>query len=151
MKIKIPSHNGRPVTRAQRESLVECARGMVGVPWQHMGRNRQGLDCAGLLILAIHEAMGVWVEVSDYSPWPDMATMRRICNEALLRKDFKQLSFGDVALMYAPGLGVVHLGWFTGETLIHADNSPSIKRVTEGRVDLSWILRGVYEVPQYEA
>lgn len=150
MIVKVPNHNGRPVNQAQRRALIECARGLVGTRWQHMGRNRQGLDCAGLVILAIHDALGAWVEVGDYSPWPNQAVMRKICNQTLLKTDSKQLSFGDVALLYAPGLGVIHLGWYTGETLIHADNSPGVKRVVEERVNIEWVLRGAYEVPQYE-
>lgn len=35
----------------KREEIVEAARGWMGVKWRHMGRNRQGLDCLGLLVV----------------------------------------------------------------------------------------------------
>ena len=32
--------------------LDQAARAYIGVPWQHHGRSRHGLDCVGLLFLA---------------------------------------------------------------------------------------------------
>lgn len=33
-----------------RQQLIACARAFLGVRFVHQGRNRQGLDCLGLLI-----------------------------------------------------------------------------------------------------
>lgn len=34
-----------------RAEVVAAARRWVGVPWLHQGRNRHGVDCAGLLLV----------------------------------------------------------------------------------------------------
>lgn len=34
-----------------RISILEEARSWIGVPWRHQGRNRLGIDCAGLTIV----------------------------------------------------------------------------------------------------
>jgi cell wall-associated NlpC family hydrolase len=31
--------------------IVSAARSWLGVPWRHQGRTRQGVDCAGLVVL----------------------------------------------------------------------------------------------------
>lgn len=33
-----------------RADIVQTARSYLGVKWKHMGRDREGLDCVGLLI-----------------------------------------------------------------------------------------------------
>lgn len=150
MVIKIPKSNGR-ITEEQREEIIRCARELIGVRWHHMGRNRMGLDCAGLLVLTVYEAMGAWVEVSDYSPWPRPAQMRHACNQILRPKQREELTPGDVVLLYVPGLGVVHLGWFTGDTIIHSCSEPHARKVVETPISKDWNLRKVYEVPCYQA
>lgn len=149
MKILVPPHSGQAVNESQRQALLEVARSLVGVRWQHMGRSRQGLDCAGLLILVVYEVIGAWVEVSDYSPWPNERVMREMCNLILLPIKREDLAPGDAALLYTRGLGVVHLGFYTGRTLIHANNAAGIMKVVENRIHPDWHLRGTYAVPQF--
>jgi len=43
--------------------LVDAARGYLGVKWRHRGRSRNGLDCAGLGVLAYRDC---GVELPDY-------------------------------------------------------------------------------------
>lgn len=38
------------------ERLLASARGFAGVPFRHLGRNRAGVDCVGLILLAAAEA-----------------------------------------------------------------------------------------------
>lgn len=42
-----------PLTEAEREALVLAARAYIGVRWQHQGRTARGLDCAGLVMVAL--------------------------------------------------------------------------------------------------
>lgn len=147
MKVIIPP-KGQAVTYEKRLELIECAKSCIGIPWQHLGRNRYGLDCAGLLILVVHEVLGVWVEISDYSPWPSPNVMREMCNKALIRKH-GEIILGDIVLCYAPGYGVIHLGWHTGNSMIHASNEIGEKKVIETSIQSDWRIRGIYEVPQY--
>jgi cell wall-associated NlpC family hydrolase len=44
-----------------REEIVAAARAYVGAPWRHQGRSRQGLDCAGLVVLVARD-----LGLSDY-------------------------------------------------------------------------------------
>ena len=44
-------------------AVMEAARGFIGVPWRHRGRNRLGIDCAGLCWAAYHAA---GVTLPDY-------------------------------------------------------------------------------------
>lgn len=51
--------------------FLEAARGWSGVRWLHQGRNRMGVDCVGLLIVA---AADLGIEVPDlrgYRRTPD--------------------------------------------------------------------------------
>ncbi len=36
---------------AEPSTIVATARSWLGVPWRHQGRTRQGVDCAGLVVL----------------------------------------------------------------------------------------------------
>src|SRR5699024_7702666 len=42
-----------PLTTSERHGLVRAARGWVGVRWRHQGRSRDGVDCGGLLVVAM--------------------------------------------------------------------------------------------------
>jgi cell wall-associated NlpC family hydrolase len=149
MVVKVPKHNGKVVDDGQRQELIDAARRYIGTPWQHMGRNKYGLDCAGLLVITVYDVLKAWVEVSDYSPWPRPAVMREICNRILVRSDQKSMMPGDVILLYVPGIGVCHMGWYAGNTLIHASNEAGMKKVVEHSIHPDWNLRGVYSVPQF--
>ena len=43
---------------ADPDAIVAAARSWLGVPWRHQGRSRQGIDCAGLVVL-VGRAMGL--------------------------------------------------------------------------------------------
>ncbi len=44
--------------------LADAARGYIGVKWRHRGRTRNGLDCAGLGVLAYHDC---GIDLPDYT------------------------------------------------------------------------------------
>lgn len=46
--------------------LVMAARGWLGVRWRHLGRSRTGIDCIGLVLLALRDC---GVEIPDPSPY----------------------------------------------------------------------------------
>lgn len=54
----------------QRERVVAEARSWFGVPWQHMGRSRGGVDCGGLLLVVFKalELMPQDFETGYYPP-----------------------------------------------------------------------------------
>lgn len=51
-----------------KDEFVKAARGWIGVKWLHQGRNRAGIDCVGLLLMASKD---VGLDV------PDLAGYRR--------------------------------------------------------------------------
>ena len=53
--------------------LAACAAAYLGVPFQHRGRSRRGLDCAGLVVLSSRDAGYEVVDRIIYGrePWRD--------------------------------------------------------------------------------
>ena len=149
MKTNYPRKTDAIISIEKRRELIKAARKYIGVRWLHVGRDNNGLDCAGLIIAVIQDVFGIDIQVYDYSPWPRPAVMRDICNAILRPIRREDMQPGDVALLYAPGLGVVHLGLFTGKTLIHASNAPGVQKVVETTIHPNWLLRGAFAVPVY--
>lgn len=90
------------------EALIAVARGYLGVPWQHQGRSRHGIDCVGLLVCAAHD-LGIPVEdMRAYEREPrahDLACLlRRHCVSVRVARP------GDIVLMGRPS---THVGILT--------------------------------------
>lgn len=51
-------------------NLVDAARSLKGVKWRHRGRNRNGVDCAGLVWLTYAECGVVLPDRRDYGRDP---------------------------------------------------------------------------------
>jgi cell wall-associated NlpC family hydrolase len=127
-----------------RAALVAEARSWVGVPFRHQGRSREGVDCAGLLVV-VARAVGLEApDGADYPKRPDGAALRRVLAEHLVqRARIADARPGDVALIRgAPPAGrsrPCHLAW-VGEdgrgrlTLIHAAAAGDPGTAGEGRV-----------------
>jgi cell wall-associated NlpC family hydrolase len=124
----------------------DAARAYLGVPFVHQGRTRFGLDCIGLLSLALRDAgLERYVDHpenrADYSRTPHMGLL-----EARMRRIFgppvADMQPGDVvALRYAGPIR--HVGIVGdhphGLSLIHTDSH--LGRVTEHRIDDRWAKR----------
>jgi len=63
--------------------LVKHARSFIGVPFKHRGRDRRGLDCAGLVWCAYAEAGVVMPDLRRYGREPHKDGMMRVAREAL--------------------------------------------------------------------
>lgn len=64
---------------SRRSDVLEAARGLLGAPFRHQGRDRSGIDCIGLII-AVGRAIGVgdrWPEL-PYHRFPPEAFVREI-------------------------------------------------------------------------
>lgn len=73
----------------KREQLVEVARGWIGTPWRHLGRNRQGIDCAGLGVVVLRELGISGYDMTAYSriPAPGMLDhIRKVADEVPLNE-----------------------------------------------------------------
>ena len=60
-------HLARPHTPIALEDLLRTARSFVGVRYQHLGRDRFGLDCLGLWLATIWELGAAYEDFLDYS------------------------------------------------------------------------------------
>lgn len=128
--------------------LCEAARRWLGVPFRHQGRDRRGVDCVGLIIVACRE-LGLpagSVKLRDYGRLP--------CNGLL------ELQLAEHALAApAPEPGTIllmrfgrwpqHVALCTGSTLVHSYEA--VGKVVEhgysgkwpGRTVSAWRVPGV--------
>jgi len=105
----------------QMNEFVEQARTYLGVPWRHMGRNRAGVDCVGLLTCVAYD-----LGITDYVPEP----YRRVTDVKQLLTPIKifcspkptdDLEPGDVLVFSMAGIIACHVGVVSDtNTLIHA-------------------------------
>lgn len=125
------------------ELLADAARSLVGVPFRWQGRSATtGVDCAGLVIVAAHQAGIPIIEVAqpDYSRRSDSLLSRIeavvICN-SLERFDYSSQSCGEIMVVnyYSSR---PHILICTGQSIVHAH--ASLGRVVECDYDLSWKL-----------
>lgn len=130
--------------------LVEAARSYKGVKYRHRGRSRNGLDCAGLLVLAYRDC---GVETSDFilygrTPFKDgivnhtiaalgeplpMPTQLEDGDVLILRFDRDPHHMGIVALvMYGdiPAFNIIHAEGHTGRVLEQRITPDLMARVT---------------------
>jgi len=112
------------------------ARSMIGVPWVHQGRSRDGVDCVGLCVLALRAA-GIEVhDRTDYGHDPD-GTLRAefIRAMGMPRPD---IAAGDIVIVKfrAERHAAIVSSNGIGLTMIHADSSHG--RVVEHNIDARW-------------
>jgi len=140
---------------------VSVARQFLGVPFKHQGRNPElGIDCVGLGVLYLR-ALGVHIrDRTDYGRDPDgtlRATLCRALGQPVAEGpgSWQRAQPGDVLSIRFASLGHVperHVAiaseMYGQPALIHADNSPTIKKVCEHLMDERWKARviGVWRV-----
>ena len=99
------------------------ARTLVGTPFRLHGRDAAGVDCVGLVALA-------WQRETP------TGYALRTCNPTLLEAPLRAMRFrrrrkvkpGDILILNA-GPAQLHLGIWTGDSLVHAD--AGLRRVVE--------------------
>ncbi len=124
------------------EQAVAEARSYKGVPWRHRGRSRRGIDCIGLVVLALAAGGFMMRDRTNYGrePWRDglQREMREHFGEPV--SDWQP---GDVALMrwdntpepsHVALIGAHPLG---GLSLIHS-YSHATGGVCENGIDAVW-------------
>ena len=125
--------------------LVEVARTFLGVPFKHRGRNRRGLDCAGLVWCAYAEAGVIHPDLKKYGREPHQNGMMRVVVEALGEPVRGKPEVGDVLVLRFEiephHMAIVGTDPHYGLSMIHADGSPSVRRVVEHGLDKRWFDR----------
>jgi len=82
-------------------NLVDAARAYLGVPFRHQGRNKLGLDCVGLVVVALAD-IGIVVEDEiGYSLNPHKGRLESGINRNSFLKEVPvdQIAAGDVLLI----------------------------------------------------
>lgn len=134
--------------------IVAIAESYLGVPFLHQGRDRNGIDCGGLLVaiardLGILDSLG-YVDRRDYPREPTDKNMMR------LMRRYMRLVRGPLKEGYAMHFGFVenphHVAIYTRGDMIHALNRTSRQRVMRHGYRGIWPnkFRGAYVFPGVE-
>lgn len=129
----------------ERSQWVEEIRSWVGTPWVHQGRNRNGVDCVGLILVAAHRLGLTTFDYRYYGRAPLGDTLIRLCDEHMLRKHVAEP--GDVLLMRLSRYPQHFAVLVEPGRIVHARGETG--RVVETQMPGSWWRRvvGVYTIP----
>lgn len=86
----------------KKEAFVEAARSWIGVRYKHLGRDRYGVDCIGVVIKSAHEVGWTDYDTLNYPRRPNPKDFLRELNNQLIRIPKKQVGHGDVAVFAEP-------------------------------------------------
>lgn len=130
-----------------RDAIVAAARSYLGCRYQHQGRVRAGIDCAGLII-AVARDVGLPAEdMAGYARTPDGKALRAHLDSQAGAIAFADRQPGDILLLaFDRGLPQ-HLAIATDRGMIHA--YAGARKVVEHRIDETWAARilGAYQYP----
>lgn len=117
--------------------IVEEARQWLGVKFQHQGRSKFGVDCAGLVI-CVGQSLGVFdplFNFSDYDRNPNGDYMYFMAQELLDEIQLEEAKEGDI-LMFKFAYNPQHLGFRTDNGVIHSYQAAG--EVVEHAIDDVW-------------
>jgi murein DD-endopeptidase / murein LD-carboxypeptidase len=122
---------------------VDRARALIGATFRLHGRNAQhGLDCVGLLAQVFDRVdavpIGYALRNNDEARWAAQI-------DALAVRRAGEPQPGDIVLMRVSAIQL-HLGLWSGNSLIHAD--AMLGRVVETPGAPPWPIIGIWQVPE---
>lgn|GEM_PF-2795110 len=136
-----------------RNDIISQARKYIGAPYLHQGRNKNGIDCVGLLIRVAHDLYISDYDIRDYSDVPSGRFMRLELQRILIKKELVEAMIADVLHIcyeYEPQ----HLAFVSSVSpmrIIHSDSMARSKEYVNGRVVESYVsdlkIRGIYSIP----
>ena len=125
------------------DELIAEARTYLGVPWQHQGRSKKGVDCVGFILLSF-KYVNVYVkEIRGYSRQPDGKKLKEIMDSQpnLLNVTGADIKKGDILLLKIikdpQHVALVTDGNTTKLGMIHSYNGGS-KKVIEHSLSDIW-------------
>lgn len=118
---------------------IARARSWIGTPFHLQGRDRDGVDCVGL-IAVVH---GLTEAVPDNYTLRgfDRTSAMALLDQHFVRRDRARPLAGDV-LLILPGLAQLHLGIWSGTGLVHAH--AGLRRVVETPGPLTQPTAGIW-------
>lgn len=118
------------------EAYLKEARKYINTPFKHQGRNKNGMDCIGIVVVPLREIGFFDYENKNYRRYglggEIIEILTKYCYEI---PKSASLEPGDI-LMFSKGKSQ-HLAVYTGSGIIHANNS--IGKVTEHGLDEYWM------------
>lgn len=99
-------------------ALIAAARARIGTKFRHQGRNKYGIDCAGLVVASFAD---IGIKIIDRKAYPRTPFNGELEGQAF--KTFVEVfnnQPGDIFLMSFAGHPVSHAAIFTGSTIIHS-------------------------------
>ena len=133
-----------PLTDAERVEFIAEARTYLRVPFRHTGRSRRGVDCVGLVAVALAAVGRAVADRRDYGRDPVRDGLRDVVR-AHFGEPVSDTQPGDVALMrwHEPNgvqlfchVGILTPYRFGGLSLLHAHAAN--KQVVEHRLADPW-------------
>jgi len=137
---------------AEAETYLDNGKGKP-VRWRHQGRDRNGVDCAGLIACVAHSVVpGFDMDYTTYHRWPGKETVQTYANQWARLKDVNDAKPGDVLILIdvVPGwpchFALVAKGSYPDLTIIHSCAVP-VPRVQKHNMSKDWLARisGCYE------
>lgn len=126
--------------------IIEKAREYVGTPFHHQGRVKGvGIDCAGVVECVARE-VGYDIPVHDgYGRQPFAGQLQAKLDQYL--EQTNELTPGCVLLIKFPGTPAMHVGIYTGNSIIHAYSQ--VGKCVEHDYDATWqkLTVGYYQWP----
>jgi cell wall-associated NlpC family hydrolase len=120
--------------------VVAEARSWTGVQWLHQGRNRNGIDCVGLIVVVRRE-LGIGdYDVKGYPREPDGTFLSHFFKAGFTRVGILQAQPADV-LLFKEAIAPCHMGIITARNgdvlhMIHA--FATRRKVIEEPVTHDW-------------
>jgi cell wall-associated NlpC family hydrolase len=115
---------------------IKEARKYVGTPFKHQGRDKNGMDCIGIITVPLNNIGFFEYDNINYRRYglggEIIEILNKYCYEISI---YSKLEPGDI-LMFSKGRSQ-HLAIYTGESIIHANNS--VGKVTEHILDDYWM------------
>lgn len=114
------------------DQIVAHARSWKGTPWRHQGRNRAGIDCAGLLIVTAQHFNLPHADMKGYRRDPGRSFQDHIEDHTI----YHPTPIHGAIAIFSDSVQPCHTGIISVEdgriTVIHSEASPARRVHEEG-------------------
>jgi cell wall-associated NlpC family hydrolase len=113
-----------PLTEARSEA-VRAARAMLGTRFAHRGRSAVGIDCVGLVLVALRAMRVEPPPIPNYPKNPESSVLLNALRGFARPVDRAAALPGDLVVMFSSGKAR-HLGILCGRSVIHASTDRGV-------------------------